>query len=106
MKDATPISDLEHSIFKKLGGARFPPGTASKRFVRDYSNGYVKQLSPRGRKFLALIARRFRRQYVLTDPELAWVAEWIDYVSPVPNMPSQHLRFHLDSLPRAKPRSL
>lgn len=75
MSDKTEITDLERSIIVKLGKAIFPPATASKRFVRDLNSGYIKQLSAKGRTFLAYVAHRFRRQYELTAEELAWVTE-------------------------------
>lgn len=79
---SSPITDLEYGILVKLSGARFPPATASKRFVRDWFNGYIKQLSPRGRRFLAFIAHRYRRQYRLSDSEQAWVDQWIRWEPP------------------------
>ena len=72
---ATPITELEQGIIAKLSSATYPPATASKRFVCDLHAGYVKQLSDRGRAFLAFIAHRFRRQYKLTEEEWAWVDE-------------------------------
>lgn len=71
--EMTPISELERGIITKMARAKFPPATASKRFVADLSSGYVKQLSPRGRAFLAFVAHRFRRQYQLNADEWAWV---------------------------------
>ena len=69
----TPISPLEKSIIIKLGTATYPPATASKRFVHDLCSGYIRELSERGRKFMAFIAHRFRRQYSLSEEEWAWV---------------------------------
>lgn len=66
---------MKHSIIAKVSTARFPPATASKRFIGDLSAGYIQQLSERGRRFLAFIAHRFRRQYELTEAEWAWVNE-------------------------------
>jgi len=71
--DRTPLSEVEKAIVRKLATARYPPATASKRFVRDLSSGYVRDLSERGRAFLAFVAHRFRRQYRLDAGELAWV---------------------------------
>ncbi len=34
------------------------------------------KLSDKGRRFMAFVANRFRRQYVLTEEEWAWVREW------------------------------
>jgi hypothetical protein len=71
----TEISALEASIIAKLATATYPPATASKRFVRDLSSGYIQQLSDKGRTFLAFVAHRFRRQYELTQEEWQWVRE-------------------------------
>jgi hypothetical protein len=95
MSAKTPLTDLEKRIVAKLEFARFPPGTASKRFAHALNAGYVKELSSKGRRFLAYVAHRFRRQYPLFDDEKAWIAEWIDYkeepppakVKPVPIEP-------------------
>jgi hypothetical protein len=73
--ERTPLTEIEKSIVAKLSMATFPPGTASKRFVRDLSCGYIAQLSERGRTFLAFVAHRFRRQYELTAKEWAWIKE-------------------------------
>lgn len=32
--------------------------------------------SDKGRAFMAFIAHRFRRQYVLTAEEMAWIEQW------------------------------
>ena len=74
---ASPLSRLEREIIGVISGATFPPATASKRFVRDLSCGHVRLLSERGRCFLAFIAHRFRRQYVLTAEQWAWVDEYL-----------------------------
>ena len=78
----TPLTELEQAIAKKLCSARFPAGTASKRFALNLGDGYIKDLSWRGRKFMAYIAHRFRRQYTLTPDEQAWVNRWKDYEEP------------------------
>lgn len=75
----TPLTDLEKELIRKVSGARFPPGTASKRFIRDLSSGHVRQLSDRGRAFLAFVVHRFRRQYQLSPTEQAWLAEWLHW---------------------------
>jgi len=75
----TPLSEIEKSIAAKVASASFPPGTASKRFARNIGDGYVNELSSKGRRFLAFVAHRFRRQYRLTSAELDWVAEWLTY---------------------------
>src|SRR5690348_17677052 len=102
MNHSTPITDLEWGIIGKLANASFPPGTASKRFVRDLANGYIGQLSPRGRRFLAFIANRFRRQYRLSESDWAWIRGWLSY-EPETSIVPEPLRSLLDSLPRAKP---
>lgn len=73
----TPITELERGLIEKLSMARFPPATASKSFVRDLTDGHVKELSDRGRGFLAYVAFRFRRQWVPAADERAWVAFWL-----------------------------
>ena len=75
----TPLTDIEAGIAKKIGGASFPPATASKRFAQNLADGYVKELSPRGRRFMAFVAHRYRRQYSLTSAELDWISEWLSY---------------------------
>ena len=75
--ERTPLTLLEQEIVRKLCQARFPPYSASKRFARDLGQGYVKQLSTNGRRFLAYVVHRFRRQYQLTREESQWVAEWL-----------------------------
>ena len=102
MKDASPITDLEAGLIRKFCGARFPAGTASKRFARDLSSGYIRQLSPRGRRFLAYCVNRFRRQYQLTETESAWVREWLAREpDPAPVLP-EPLNTLVDSLPRVR----
>jgi hypothetical protein len=73
MKETSQITELERTIIKKLGRANYPPATASKRFVNDLNSGRIKQLSERGRAFLAFVAHRFRRQYELNADEWTWV---------------------------------
>lgn len=74
----TDISDLERTIVCVVSGATFPPATAAKRFIKDLGAGYIKQLSPRGRWFLAFIAHRFRRQYSLTGEQWKWVNDQLN----------------------------
>jgi hypothetical protein len=66
--EKTDITELEKEIIARVATANFPPATASKRFI--------KQLSDKGRMFLAFIAKRFRRQYQLSAEEQAYVDEW------------------------------
>jgi hypothetical protein len=79
MSDRTPLTDLETAIAAKLATARFPSYSASKRFARDLGDGHVKALSSKGRRFLAYVVNRFRRQYALSSEEKAWVNEWINW---------------------------
>jgi hypothetical protein len=74
--EKTDITELEQAIVAKVATANFPPATASKRFIGDLSAGYIKQLSDKGRMFLAFIAKRFRRQYQLSAEQQAYVDEW------------------------------
>jgi len=76
MPELTPLTDLEKSIVKQLGKARFPPATASKRFAVGLLNGNVTKLSDKGRRFLAYVVHRFRRQYTLSPQQQEWVREW------------------------------
>ena len=87
----TPMTELEKSIAAKVASARFPPGTASKRFARDLGSGYIRELSPRGRRFLAFVAHRYRRQYSLSSEELQWIEQWISWVAPLPPQVSEHV---------------
>ncbi len=75
--ERTPLTPMEQEIVRKLCQASFPPYSASKRFARDLGAGHVKQLSTNGRRFLAYVVHRFRRQYSLTPAESQWVAEWL-----------------------------
>jgi hypothetical protein len=76
---STPLTDLEQSIAKRYCAANFPPATAAKAFARNLEAGYVKELSSRGRHFLAYCVHRYRRQYVLTSEEAQWVNEWLSW---------------------------
>lgn len=87
-EERTDLTVVESDIVRKLSCASFPPATASKRFVRDLEAGYVKQLSGKGRRFLAYVAHRFRRQYQLNEIESAWVAEWINWQAPEDSLPA------------------
>lgn len=87
MAERTPLSELESAIVAKLVTANFPPYSASKRFARDLEAGCVKALSSKGRKFLAFVVNRFRRQYALTEAEKAWVQEWINWQDPTNQAP-------------------
>ena len=75
-KNTTPLTEIEKSIVGKIGRAKMPPATACKRFARDLSNGRIRELSDRGRAFLAFIAHRFRRQYRLSPEECEWIRTW------------------------------
>lgn len=70
----TELDQLEKAIYRKVSGASFPPATASKRFMQGDAD--LLKLSDKGRRFMAFIAHRFRRQYVLTEEEWAWVDKW------------------------------
>lgn len=89
--DKTPLTELEQGLARKLCGARFPPYTASKRFARDLGDGYIKELSNRGRRFMARTVHRFRRQYALSEAEWAWVREWMNWEEPHPQAGSRPL---------------
>lgn len=86
MSERAPLTELELGISAKLAGASFPPATASKRLVRDLESGHIKSLSDAGRKFMAYVTHRFRRQYQLTAEEREWVDLWLAFevVKPEP----------------------
>ena len=86
VSDRTPLTEIEQAIVKKLATASFPPATASKRFAHNLSDGYVKDLSDKGRRFLAYVVHRFRRQYSLSREEQEWVSQWSQ---PVPEQPAE-----------------
>jgi hypothetical protein len=69
-----PLSDQEKALYCKVQTARFPPATAAKRFMQG--DAEMVKLSDKGRAFFAYIAHRFRRQYVLTADEQAWIEQW------------------------------
>lgn len=75
--DKSPISPVELSIARKMQRmVTFPPATASKRFVHALSE--KSQITDKGRRFLAFIAHRFRRQWIsaATDEEFNWVLRY------------------------------
>lgn len=92
-----PIAEIERGIISKLSQASFPPYTASKRFVRDLESGSITALSWRGRMFLAYVAHRFRRQYVLSESEWAWVLDWLqartEFISARQRLPESPERY-------------
>ena len=72
----TPLTEIELGLVQKLARVRFPPATAVKRFSLDLINGHIGQLSDEGRKFMARIVHRFRRQYELSELEQEWLKRW------------------------------
>jgi hypothetical protein len=70
----TELDQIERAIYRKVSGASFPAATASKRFMQGDPD--LMKLSDKGRRFMAYIAHRFRRQYALTEEEWAWVNQW------------------------------
>lgn len=95
--ERTPLSELEQGLARKLAGARYPCYSAAKRFSGDLAAGYVKALSPRGRRFMARVTYRFRRQYALTEAEWEWVRQWQNWEEVVqadpPDFPPSLRRF-------------
>ena len=70
----TPLSEFERELARHIGAhTTFRVGSGPKRFIRDICAGYIQQLTPRGRWYLAFVAKRFRRQYTLTEDQWAWV---------------------------------
>lgn len=103
----TSLSEIEQGIAKKIGGARYPPATASKRFAQNCAGGYIKELSPQGRRFMAFIAHRYRRQYALTSAELDWISEWLQYEEyEVPAAPKPVEEPNLPGIVEAVPEQL
>lgn len=72
--ELTALSEPEKALYRKVQTANFPPATASKRFMQGDAE-FIKW-SDKGRAFMAFIAHRFRRQYVLTEDELKWIETW------------------------------
>lgn len=75
MSAKTPLSAFEKELATTVSQATFPVGSGSKRFIRDIYDGRIQQLTDKGRWYLAYVAHRFRRQYRLTQEQLAWVNE-------------------------------
>lgn len=93
MKGRTPLTELEKGIAAKLARASFPPATASKRFARDLAAGYVRELSDRGRMFLAWVVYRFRLQYTLNPAEQVWVSQWLSKKDAAAALPASLARY-------------
>jgi hypothetical protein len=72
----TPMTDLEWGMVSKLKGASQQAASAGKRFIRIL--GRKSQLSEAGRRFLAELFHRYRRQYKTTNEETLWLKEWAD----------------------------
>lgn len=71
----TPISVFERELIAIVSTATFVPNTGPKRFIRDLCAGRIENLTERGRWYLAFVAHRFRRQYMLSPEQWAWVNE-------------------------------
>lgn len=91
-REMKPLTELERSIVEKYSRASFPPATAAKRLARDLSSGYIKQLSDKGRAFLAFCVNRYRRQYELSAEEAEWVKQWLSWQEPPPPLPPSLMR--------------
>lgn len=70
----TPLDDMEKALYRKVQTANFPLATSSKRFMQG--DAEFIRWSDKGRAFMAFIAHRFRRQYMLNAEELAWIEKW------------------------------
>jgi hypothetical protein len=75
----SPLSELELGLVKKLCSVSLPPGSACKRLVNELRSGRIRQMSDRGRSFLAQAVFRFRIQYQLDSAEEAWISEHLEY---------------------------
>ena len=74
----TPMTELEWKLVQGIhGSVTFPVGHSHKRFIRGLTADSL--LSEGGRRYLAYIAHRYRRQYQATAAEAAWIAEWKSY---------------------------
>jgi hypothetical protein len=75
----TPLDEIEKSIIRKMqASVTFVPGSSHKRFVRDL-NPDTSALSTNGRNYLAYLANRYRRQWIASAEEFAWVVQWCRY---------------------------
>ncbi len=74
-KIKTPISDFEMELARTCARATFPIGSGPKRFIHGIVDGHLKNITERGRWYLAFVAHRFRRQYLLSAEQWAWVNE-------------------------------
>jgi hypothetical protein len=79
MKQKAPLSAFEKGLADTVSVAVFPVGSGAKRFIRDIYSGYITQLTENGRWYLAFVAKRFRRQYRLTEEQLAWIDERLSH---------------------------
>jgi hypothetical protein len=70
------MSEIEWAMVKKLKGASLQVASAGKRFIRILNP--ESRLSDDGRRFLAELFHRYRRQYKTTDEETLWLKEWAD----------------------------
>jgi hypothetical protein len=71
-----PMTDLEWGMVQKLKGASQQAASAGKRFIRILDR--ESRLSDAGRRFLAELFHRYRRQYRTTDEETLWLMQWAD----------------------------
>jgi hypothetical protein len=76
-KDA--LTEFEKELAATVSRATFPVGSGAKRFIRDICSGYIRECTERGRWYLAFVANRFRRQYVLTAEQRVWVDERLSH---------------------------
>lgn len=75
----TPMSEIEQSIIRKMqASVTFVPGSSHKRFVRSL-NPEKSELTDKGRNYLAYLANRYRRQWVSSAEEFAWIVQWCSY---------------------------
>lgn len=75
VKQRAPINPLELGLVEKMAQqVRFPVGSAHKRFVHNL--GEHSQLTDGGRRYLAFIAHRYRRQFKANEEEQGFIAKW------------------------------
>jgi len=72
--NVAPATEYELSLIRKVQRATFPVGSAHKRFI--HTLGSKSKLSDKGRKYLAFIAYRYRRQYKLSFEDYDYIGKW------------------------------
>lgn len=77
-----PVTEHENRLIGKVSSATFPAGSSHKRFMRNWGPPESRKLSDEGRRYLAYIAWRYRKQYKLSPDDLLFIRKWI--YEPIP----------------------